>query len=204
MHMHTFPRTLLATALVLAGGLAHADDWFVRVGPAHVEPKSNNGSLAGGALRVDIDSNTQLGLILGYHFTPNIAVELLAATPFSHTVSLNGARAVDFKHLPPTLSLQYYFAPDGQVNPFVGLGVNYTWTYSERETGPVAGASVGLGNSWGLAAQAGLVFKLSDRWDVVAEARWIDIDADVKLDGAKIGTANVDPLVYGLYLGYRF
>lgn len=202
--MKTFPRTLLATALALVGGLAHADDWFVRAGPAHVQPKSNNGSLAAGTLRVDIDSDTQLGLILGYRFTPNIAVELLAATPFSHTVWLDGARAVDFKHLPPTLSLQYHFAPDGQVNPFLGLGVNYTWTYRERETGPVAGASVGLGNSWGLAAQAGLAFRVSDRWDVVAEARWIDIDADVRLDGTKIGTANVDPLVYGLYLGYRF
>lgn len=202
--MKTYSRTLLATALALAAGMAHADDWFVRAGPAHVAPKSDNGSLAGGALGVDIDSDTQLGLILGYHFTPNVAVELLAATPFSHTVSLNGARALDFKHLPPTASLQYHFAPGARVNPFLGAGVNFTWTYGEDETGPVAGTEVKLGNSWGLAAQAGLVFKVDERWDVVAEARWIDIDADVKLDGAKIGSANVDPMTYGLYVGYRF
>jgi len=30
------------------------------------------------------------------------------------------------------------------------------------------------------------------------DARWIDIDPDVKAGGANPGTANVDPLVYGV------
>jgi outer membrane protein len=183
---------------------AHADDWFVRAGATHVDPKSNNGTLAGGALATSIDSQTGLGLVIGRQLNDNLSLELLAATPFKHTVSLNGAKAVDFKHLPPTLSLVYGFAPKSTVNPFVGAGLNYTWTFDEREYGPVAGTEVKLGNSWGLAAQAGLAFRLNERWDVVLDARWIDINADVRVNGTKVGEAKVDPMVYGLHLGYRF
>ena len=118
--------------------------------------------------------------------------------------ALNGADAVDFKHLPPTLSLQYYFAPDAGFNPFVGAGLNYTLTFSEDSYGPVAGNEVTIGNSWGLAAQVGAVIKIGETMDLVVDARWADIDADVQLNGAEIGTANVDPLVYGLTLGFRF
>lgn len=195
-----------AAALAFAALPAQANDWFVRIGAVQVSPKSDNGTLAGGALKTDIDSNTQLGLILGRHLTPNLAVEVLAATPFSHTAKLNGAKAVDFKHLPPTVSLQWYFNPEGRVNPFVGAGLNYTFVYDEKPVagGPVAGTKIGLDNSFGLAAQAGLQFKLSDRWDLVLDARWIDIDSDVKVNGDKVGTAIVDPRVYGLTLGYRF
>lgn len=183
---------------------AQADDWFIRAGATHVDPKSNNGTLAGGALAASIDSQTGLGLVIGRQLNENLSLELLAATPFKHTVSLNGAKAVDFKHLPPTLSLVYGFAPTSTVNPFLGAGLNYTWTFSEREYGPVAGTEVKLGNSWGLAAQAGLAFRLNDRWDLVLDARWIDINADVRVNGAKVGKAAVDPMVYGLHLGYRF
>jgi outer membrane protein len=195
-----------AAALAVTALPAQANDWFVRVGAVQVSPKSDNGTLAGGALKTDIDSNTQLGLILGRHLTPNLAVEVLAATPFSHTAKLNGAKAVEFKHLPPTVSLQWYFNPEGRVNPFVGAGLNYTFVYDEKPVagGPVAGAKIGLDNSFGLAAQAGLVFKMSDAIDLVLDARWIDIDSDVKVNGSKVGTAVVDPLVVGLTLGYRF
>ncbi len=195
-----------AAALSFAALPVQAEDWFVRVGAVQVSPKSDNGTLAGGALKTDIDSNTQLGLILGRHLTPNLAIELLAATPFSHTAKLNGANAVDFKHLPPTLSLQWYFNPEGRVNPFVGAGLNYTFVFDERAVagGPVAGAKIGLDNSFGVAAQAGLQFKLSDTWDLVLDARWIDIESDVKVNGTKVGTAIVDPMVYGLTFGYRF
>ena len=195
-----------AAALAVTTLPVQANDWFVRVGAVQVSPKSDNGTLAGGALKTDIDNNTQLGLILGRHLTPNLAVEVLAATPFSHTAKLNGAKAVDFKHLPPTVSLQWYFNPEGRVNPFVGAGLNYTFVYDEVSVrgGPVAGANVSLENSFGVAAQAGLAFRMSDAIDLVLDARWIDIDSDVKINGSKVGTAVVDPLVVGLTLGYRF
>lgn len=203
--MHRLARSVLAVAVAVGSvGAAHAEDWFVRFGPTYIDPKGDNGSLAAGALDVNVKSQTGLGLALGYQFTPNFAVELLGSSVYEHSVQLNGDTAVDFNHLPPTLSAQYYFAPESRVNPFVGFGVNYTLTFDENERGALAGTKVKIGDSFGIAAQGGLLFKIDDRWDVIADVRWIDLDAKVKVNGAKVGTVNVDPLVYSLHLGYRF
>lgn len=192
--------------LAAAPALAHAadGDWFARVGVHAVNPTSDNGTLAGGALRASIDTGVQPSLVVGRRLSPHWALELLAAAPFRHTVQLNGADALDFKHLPPTLSLQYIFAPDARVQPFVGVGLNYTLTFDEKETGPLTGTRTRVGNSFGLAAQLGLVFEIGRAWNVVADVRWANIDADVTVDGAAVGEVNVDPLVYGIALGWRF
>ncbi len=194
-------------SLLLLAGIAaqpaSAADWFVRGGATLVDPKSDNGQLAG--YDASIGNNTQLGLTFGYHFSPNLAIEVLAATPFSHDVSLAGLGEVaEFKHLPPTVSLQYYFNAEGKVSPFVGAGLNYTWTFDEETKGALDGNDISVGNSFGLAGQLGLRFALANDWDIVADARYIDIGAGVELNGADIGDAEVDPMVYSIMLGKRF
>ena len=191
--------------LLLAGFAvqsASAADWFVRGGLTNVNPKSDNGTV--NAANATIHSNTQLGLSFGYHLNPNVAIEVLAATPFKHEVALNGTTVAEFKHLPPTFSVQYYFNPEGKVSPFVGAGLNYTLTFSEKEKAVLGNNNISIGNSFGLAAQAGLRFQVSEDWDMTVDARWMDIDADVKLNGTDIGTANVDPMVYSVMFGKRF
>lgn len=202
--MNRSSRLALASALLLASAPVFAADWWARGGITHVNPTSDNGRLAG-TLALDIDSNAQLGLSFGRHLTDQWAVELLAATPFSHTASLNGAEAVDFEHLPPTVSVQYYFGErDAAWRPFVGAGVNFTWVYDEESRGPVAGTDIDLENSWGLAAQVGLLWNVSDTWHATLDARWVDIEADASLNGADIGTATVDPLVLSVMIGTTF
>jgi outer membrane protein len=191
-------------SLLTVASSAEAGDWYVHLGATHVNPTGNAGDLAGGALTARIDSDAQLGLVIGRRLNDRLSLELLAATPFRHTVSLNGAEALDFKHLPPTLSVVYAFAPEQRVNPFLGVGLNYTWTFGESERGPLAGTDVSLGNSFGLAAQAGLVFRVAERWQLVLDARWMDIDARVRVNGDDVGTAAVNPLVMGLHLAYTF
>lgn len=200
-------RTVIAlTAMIAMGSALHpalAADWFVRAGVAHVSPQSDTGDLA--TLQSSITDNTQLGLTVGYHINPNLAVELLASTPFTHQVSLKGlGRVGEVSHLPPTLTLQYYFNPEGKFSPFVGGGVNYTWTYDEKSQGALSGTNLDVGNSLGVAVQAGLRVALAEGWDLVADVRWMDIDAEVKVNGARVGTAKVDPMVYSLMVGKRF
>ena len=50
-------------------------------------------------------------LDISYFFTPNIAAELVLTVPQEHRVYLNGTDIGSFKHLPPTLTLQYHFMP---------------------------------------------------------------------------------------------
>lgn len=199
----------LALALVF-GGLAapafaqEAGEWTFSVGAHQVNPKSDNGSLVGGALDVEVDSNVRPTITAEYFIRDNLGIEVLASLPFQHDINIKGlGRVGSTKHLPPTVSLQYHFG-EGKVKPFIGAGVNFTKFFSEDTTGALAGADLDLDDSWGLAAHAGIDFKVGENGAIRIDARWIDIDTDVELNGADIGTVEIDPLVYGAAYVFKF
>ncbi len=202
--------TLLATGLAATALLASsqvlaysAGDFITRVGVAHVDPKSNNGTLNDGT-EVDVRSDTNLGFTLGYLFHDNVGIELLAALPFKHDIRLDGAEVASTKHLPPTLTVQYYplGGTGSQVQPYAGIGLNYTHFFSESID--VANADLDLDSSWGLAGQLGVDVRLDDHWGLNAAAWYIDIDTDASLNGEEIGKVNVDPWVFMAGISYRF
>ena len=86
----------------------------------------------------------------------------------------------------------------------MGVGVNYTKFFSETTRGALAGGDLSLRGSWGLALHAGLDFKLNEKSAIRVDARWMDIDTRVRLDGVNLGTANIDPLVYGAAYVLKF
>ncbi|MCC7248805.1 MAG: OmpW family protein [Lysobacter sp.] len=199
----------LALALALGGVAApafaqQAGEWTISVGAHQVNPKSDNGSVLGGALDVEVGSNVRPTITAEYFVRDNLGIEVLASWPFEHDINIKGLGNVgSTKHLPPTVTLQYHFG-NGTVKPFVGAGVNFTTFFSEDTTGALAGSDLSLGNSFGLAAHAGIDFEVSERGSIRIDARWIDIDTDVELDGADIGTVNIDPLVYGAAYVIKF
>lgn len=204
-------RRFAPLALALAfGGLAapafaqQAGEWTFSVGAHQVNPKSDNGSLVGGTLDVEVDSNVRPTVTAEYFIRDNLGIEVLAALPFQHDININGLGNVgSTKHLPPTVSLQYHFG-EGKVKPFIGAGLNYTTFFSTDTTGALAGANLDLDDSWGLAAHAGIDFAVGEKGAIRIDARWIDIDTDVSLNGADIGTVNIDPLVYGAAYVFKF
>ncbi len=199
--------TGLAASLALAAAPAMAQskgDWTVAAGAHQVAPKSSNGTLAGG-LKVDVGNDIKPTITGEYFIADNLGIEVLAALPFKHDINIAGlGRVGSTKHLPPVVSLQYHFNSQGQVSPFVGLGLNYTTFFSEHTGGALAGSKLKLEDSWGLAAHAGLDFKVSDNGALRVDVRWIDIDSTVKLDGQKLGKVNIDPLAYGVAYVFKF
>ncbi len=195
-----------AVAAVATPALAQSKgDWTLGVGVHQVNPKSDNGKLAGGTLAVDVDSDVKPTITGEYFIADNVGIEVLAALPFKHDININGlGRVGSTKHLPPVVSIQYHFNSKGKVSPFLGAGINYTTFFSEDTTGALAGSKLKLEDSWGLAAHAGIDFAVADKSSIRVDLRWIDIDSKVKLDGQKLGTVNIDPLVYGVAYVHRF
>ena len=209
-HSHSRSPIALGLALALAGlatpALAQsAGDWTLGVGVHQVNPKSGNGALAGGTLAVDVDSDVKPTITFEYFVRENLGIEVLAALPFKHDIAIDGLGTVgSTRHLPPTVSLQYHFNSAGTVSPFLGAGINYTTFFSEEGKGALAGDRLELDDSWGLAAHAGLDFKIGERGAVRVDVRWADIDTEVSLNGARLGSANIDPLVYGAAYVWKF
>ena len=165
-------------------------------------------------MTVGADSNTQLGLTGTYMLTDHVGIGLLAATPFEHTLGLknspdNGSLA-DIKHLPPTLTLQYYFSPNTNIQPYIGAGINYTTFFDEEFTSKHKAQgynSLKLKDSWGVALEAGIDYQLSDNLLANASVWYIDIDTEASF---KVGNTKakvdvkLDPWVYMVGLGYKF
>jgi outer membrane protein len=181
-----------------------AGDWTFGLGAHVVDPKSDNGSLAGGALEADVGSNWRPTFTGEYFFRDNWGIEVLASLPFEHDIELNGVKAGSTKHLPPTVSLQYHFNGSEKVKPFIGAGINYTIFFSQSTTGPLAGTDLDLDNSLGLALHGGLDFAVGTDKYIRVDARWIDIDTDVEVNGGGVGTVNIDPMVYGAAFVWKF
>ncbi|HDU8493221.1 OmpW family outer membrane protein [Aeromonas hydrophila] len=196
---------MIAAALASPVAMAHqAGDILVRGGLAFVSPQTSSDNVLGTG-ELEIDSNMQLGLTLSYLITDNWGVELLAATPFSHSVSTAGLGEVaKVKHLPPTLMAQYYFGDaNSKVRPYVGAGINYTTFFDEQGRGALDGTDVSVDSSWGMAGQVGLDMAINDRWFVNASAWIMDIDTDVHTAVGTINTS-IDPMAFMFGVGYRF
>jgi len=206
LHRFSVAGMALVTALGAGNAFAYgAGDLFTHFGIAKVSPKSDNGHFDGLGMDVDVDDDTGFAFTLGYRFLDKWGVELLAAEPFEHDIDLNGNEMASTKHLPPTLTLQYYplGGTQSRVQPYIGAGVNYTH-FSDED---LDGGSLDLDDSWGAAGQLGVDLLIDDHWSMNAAAWYIDIDSDAT---AEVGgqsydtTVHIDPWVVMGGIGYRF
>lgn len=219
---------LLAPALLAASvAQAHqAGDIIVRAGAVTVDPRESSSRIDHAVLgkvpgsKATLDSNTQLGLNFMYMLTDQVGIELLAATPFSHTVGVKGmpgpyaglnGKLGDIKHLPPTLSAVWYpMQQQSAFKPYVGAGLNYTTFFSENLSSEAKGkgfSGFSLDDSWGLAFQIGADYMLNDNLMINAQVRYIDISTTgrTRLAGDRVKVdVDVDPMVYMVGLGYKF
>ena len=197
--MKTLALALLTSAALAAPAFAQsAGDMTLGFGIGYVNPKSDNGIVAGG--KTTIDGNARPTFTFEYFVRDNIGIEVLAALPFKHDININGSKIGTTKHLPPTVSLNYHFPTGGAVTPFVGVGVNYTAFF--EDSSPLG--DLKIKNSWGLAAHLGMDYAITEKAALRMDLRYIDIDSDVYLDGAKIGRVNVDPVVFGVSYVMKF
>lgn len=227
MRTSLFTASLLALAIAAPLAQAHqAGDIIVRAGAITVDPQESSGNIDHAVLGkvtgsgATLNSDTQLGLNFAYMVTDNIGVELLAATPFSHDVGVKGMPAPlaglngklgSLKHLPPTLSVVYYpLDKSSAFQPYVGAGINYTWFFDTELSSEAEGkdfSGLDMKDSWGLAAQVGMDYMLTDNIMLNAQVRYIDIETTgtTYLAGNKVKVdVDVDPLVYMVGLGYKF
>ena len=216
--MKTLSAALLSTLLV-AAPFAQAK-LSVNVGAINVNPDNTASAInENNALGLVADSNTQLGITFDYQYSDNVVFELVAATPFSHTVEgaggLAGADIADVKHLPPTLLAQYhFFDATAKFRPFVGAGLNYTVFFDEEPSAALK-ATLGtndveldLDSSFGIALQLGFNYDLNEKWGLHGMISKIDIntDATVYANGTKALTSDVelDPVVAMFGVKYKF
>lgn len=195
--------SLAALGLTATQAMAQQSPWQVRARAVNISPANGSDAVGGvgAADRITVSSKTIPEVDITYFVTPNWSAELILTYPQKHDVMLDGAKIGTFKHLPPTLTAQYHFAPDAQVSPYLGLGVNYTRI---SDVNLLNGAGDLDKNNFGFAAQAGVDFKLDKNWSLNLDVKKVQIRSDVTIGGVKASAVKVDPWLVGVGVGYRF
>jgi outer membrane protein len=208
-----------AVAFSATPALAEQGDVLVRVRAINVMPNEDSSSILPAFPGEDVSVNNSVmpEIDITYMATDNIGFELIAATTKHHASGKTGTtgtlgRLASTWVLPPTLTAQYHFAPEGKVRPYVGAGINYTIFYNEKASNSLTGAlgptNVHMSDSFGWAAQAGVDIELSERVFLNLDVKYIDIDTTATFNTTAAGTQRVDidlnPLVVGVGLGMKF
>jgi outer membrane protein len=223
--MNFWQMTIVVGCMVLTTAPALAldrGDMLVRFGPTWVMPNDSSGAVTPpGVEGVSVDNGWALGVSFTYMATPNVGIEVLAATPFKHDIKSSGdlagvvpGKIGDTYHLPPTVSLQYHFTDLGAMRPYLGAGINYTNFFKSKTRGGLRDAgydSLSLSDSWGWSLQAGVDVDVNERWFVGASLYYMSIDTTAKVrgEGGAFGdelrvAVDIDPWVLMVGGGLRF
>ena len=202
-------------ALASPAGAADAK-WMVRLRATGLV-MSNVSDAGEGALTptllpedaVSVNNKVIPDLNVTYFFTPNLSAELVLTYPQEQEVEITEGPLKEeigtFKHLPPTLTLQYRFLPEGKFQPYIGAGVNLTLISDVKLHSDVAAADLDLeDSSIGAAIGAGADVPLQKNWFFNVDVKKVWLGSDVLVGGDKVGHAALDPILVGAGVGIRF
>ncbi len=180
--------------------------WVLRLRADYLEPRNRSDAfgLPPGVVPPDqTRTNGTWGadLDLEYYFSSRWSTELALNVPRNHDLRIEGATVGTFRWMPNYLTVKYGFNPEGVVRPYVGAGVNLSSFYDFSH------GNGGLGltrTSGGPALQAGMDVQLGEHWLVNADLKWARVRAAVSVNDVASGQMHLDPLLYGIGVGYRF
>jgi len=239
--MRTFKKLAVATVLFSTATMPafayEKGDFIIRSGYSTIVPNEKSealslegigdiGNLLGTTTSLTTDNSSQPTMTITYMLSDNWGVETMIAPPPEHNVYAEGLEPLGisklgtYKHLPATFSLQYYIPTGTRFQPYLGLGVNYTYFFDEETVDSLASnlyasdTELSIDSAFGWVAQVGMDYRINKNWLISASAMYIDLETDAELkitDTALLGgdatlktSAELNPMVYFLTVGYRF
>lgn len=202
---------LVLSSISLTDSLADTNtsnnyDWIIRSRALYVKTDVNSSvSTLGGGVAATSDQVPEIDFT--HFFTKNIAAELILATTH-HDINLRGsvlgenAGLGSVNLLPPTLTAQYHFNPDGKFRPYAGAGLNYTFFYGAKTGG--AATDIKYNNHLGYALQTGFDYMLNDRFGINFDVKKIYLKTNVEVNNLYNAKVALNPWLIGAGISYRF
>ncbi|WP_367066589.1 OmpW family outer membrane protein [Oryzisolibacter sp. LB2S] len=223
----------LTGAALLALCTAASAQWTVRGGLTHIAPHSSATDAVGpmlpgppSGISIKVKDKATLFLSVAYGLNPNMELELALGYPPTHDVTakiasslpphiaaFNGQKVAEVRQIAPTLFFNYKFGDaSSQWRPFVGVGLNYT-NFDKRKSTAANNALNGgptdirLTDSWGLAGQVGLSYRINDRWSITGALATARVKSRLTTHTAGV-QRQIDirfhPVVLTINAGYTF
>jgi outer membrane protein len=212
--------TAAAALLLLAHGSALAqavnppkDPHVVKAGLSRYETNTVTSGISGIGIPPGADATTGNAttalFTYEYHFQPNWGLEIALGVPPKIEARAAGSvaflgKVLEARNYSPTVLLTYhFFDPQQAVRPYVGIGLNYTRFGNIKTPYPW---QVGLTDSIGWAAHAGVDWKIGARWGIYASFAASEVKTELTAVGATVLKSTIDfrPRVYSVGVLFRF
>ncbi|MGC3872635.1 OmpW/AlkL family protein [Halomonas sp. GXIMD04776] len=190
-----FKTKLLSSAIIAAAlfgasqaAMAYeAGDILVRAGVVKADPEGDDGD--------DISNERAFTGNVGVMVHDKLAVTLGGSEEFEHDIV---GSDIGFERQPFDLMAQFYpmGGLDSRVQPYVGVGANYTRFSNES-------AGLSLDNTWAPKGELGVDLVITDYLSLNGFASYTDLDVDYDL-GNTSGEFDVDPVTIGGGVTFNF
>ncbi len=207
-------RHLAAAALgLLVAGTAHAQLNTIKFGPIRYTTDSKTNGIAGAPPGADAETGDATTVLFTYErmLTPSLGLEAVIGIPprihadAKGSVAFLGDDVLSAKIVAPTFFVNWHFGEPGATwRPYVGAGINYT-RFTGIETALPGKAE--LGDSTGLALQAGIDWSLGPNWGLWASAAKLKVKSKlVATTPTTVLTSTIDfrPTTWQFGASYRF
>jgi outer membrane protein len=132
---------------------------------------------------------------------PSWATELAIGAPTNFTSNAFDGAAI--RLTPITWTAKYLFAPESRIRPYLGAGVQYT--RSSLAGGAASNFTTIDSSTFGVALQGGFEFRASSPWRVNLDVRYLNLQPGTgSAQGSSGQDLKLDPLLYGVGIGYRW
>jgi outer membrane protein len=187
--------------------------WFGRVGISRIHYNDGAAIALDGAVipraSAEVTDNTTLTFDVGYDLSDRWAIMVMAGVPPRAAVIGEGSVAAFGKlgsvRFGPAILTAVYRLPEWhRLRPYVGAGGAHLFII---KTYDAAVTDLQAHDSWGVVAQTGVEYRLSEKWELYADYKhvWLRVRADGLLAGEPVkARVKLNPDVISAGIKFRF
>lgn len=161
---------------------------------------------------IDFDPSTGYGASANIFFSDRFSVELAISRVKTDTTIRRRAVSSpggNLEMMPVTAVVQWHFAPNGFIDPYIGAGAAYVLFDDVKDNGLSGLDQIDVKDDAGLAVNAGLGIKLGNRFGIVLDGKYVPLESNAK--AVVLGTGettegkfNISPIIVSAGLSLRF
>jgi len=212
-------RLAVVLAFILAVPAFAADRAFDLTGFAvYVDPNSSgtfNSPTPNQAFDINFDGKLGYGLGANIFFGNALSAEFTISsvkvgTNFSGRGRVVSAGNPDLDMIPITGVLQWHFAPNGFIDPYIGAGVAYILfdnLDNASDLGNLGTSSIDFKDDAGLALNAGLGIRLTPRFAITVDGKYVPLKSSATAafaNGTSQTDVKINPVMVSAGLTIRF
>jgi outer membrane protein W len=163
---------------------------------------------------LEIDAEAGYGIAANVFFGRRLSAEFAVAriepeTRVRRRVVGGSGPGGNLQITPLTAVLQFHFAPDAFIDPYVGAGAAYVLYDFSASQGVHNLSQIDLKDDVGLALNAGVGIRLGQRFGLTLDGKYVPIESDatavvIGTNQQRVGQFDVSPIIISAGLSLRF